>query len=290
MNGLLNRFSQSGGLANDEVTSRIAATKRRRVWQIVIGANVIALIAAIAGCLFMMKAQGLQRDVAQMRDEIGETLTMMSLNGASEAVARYIPNLIDTTARWDRKFSAKKERFRGMDEEINQVQTMHRLGTTAERWRTELEHISPMQRNELWQKSLKAQIENEQKKWPNRTHRKGTLEWMGDWGKEFWYGMKQGFTWPVDVYNGIAVLVKGGASVGRLGVGDRFRLILFPYRLSAFTMLRLAGIAFVTTGLGYLLCWFGLRFRLGWLSYLGLIYFVYLLNIAFFIVWLEVTK
>ena len=55
-------------------------------------------------------------------------------------------------------------------------------------------------------------------------------------------------------------------------------------------MLRLAGIALVTSGLGYLLCWLGMKSRFGWLSYLGLIYFLYLVNVAIFIVWLEVTR
>ena len=97
------------------MAARLAATRRRRVWQIVIGAHAVALIAAIVGCLFMMKSQGVQADVARMRDEVGETLTMMSLGGVGEAVAKHLPRLIDTTARWDRAFAAKREGFRGMD-------------------------------------------------------------------------------------------------------------------------------------------------------------------------------
>lgn len=287
MTGLGDRFA---GTSNDAVAARIAAAKRRRVWQVVIVAHVIALFAAVAGCLLMVRTQGIQADVARMRDEVGETLTMMSLGGASEAVARYLPSLIDTTARWDRKFASKREGFRGMDVEIDQVQAMHRLGATAERWRKDLEGISPMQRNELWQKGLKAQVEGEQKKWPNRTHKKGVSEWLEDVGKEFWFGMKHGFLWPIGVYDRTAELVKGGSVIDRLEVGDRFRYILFPYRLSAFTMLRLAGIALTTSGLGYLMCWLGLKSRLGGLSYVGLIYFFYLLMVALFIVWLEVTK
>ena len=290
MTGARDRAANSGRMTNDSVAAQLVATRCRRLWRVILIASTVSLIAAIAGCFFMMKTQGLQRDITQMRDEIGETLTMMTLGGASETVSRYLPNLIDTTTRWDRRFAAKRESFRGMDVEVNQVQAMYRLGTTAMRWRSELETVSPMQRNELWQKSIKAQVEAEQKKWPNRTHQKGTMEWFQDWGKEFWYGMKQGGTWPYDIYVGIVALVRGGKSVDRLGVGDRFRYILFPYRISSFTMLRLGGITLVTTGLGYLLCWLGLRSRLGWLSYLGLIYFFYLLNIAFFIVWLEVTK
>jgi hypothetical protein len=84
--------------------------------------------------------------------------------------------------------------------------------------------------------------------------------------------------------------VKGGSGIDRLEVGDRLRYILFPYRLSAFTMLRLMGITLATSVLGYLMCWFGLKSRFGWLSYAGLFYFLYLLMIALFIVFLEVTK
>lgn len=278
------------GTGNDAVAARLAAPRRRRVWQIVIGAHAVAFIAAIAGCLFMMKSQGVQADVARMRDEVGETLTMMSLGGAGEAVAKHLPRLIDTTARWDRAFAAKREGFRGMDVEINQVQAMHTLGAMAKRWRKDLEGVSPMQRNEFWRKNLKAQVEAEQKKWPNRTHEKGVSEWMLDTWKEFWFGMKHGTTWPVGIYERTVELVKGGRAIDRLGVGDRFRYILFPYRLSAFTMLRLAGIACATSGLGYLLCGLGLRSRLGGLSYVGLVYFLYLMMVALFIVWLEVTK
>ena len=287
MSDMRDRLPRTG---NDAVAERLIATKRRRIWHIVIGANVAALVSAIVGCFFMLGSQGVQADVAQMRNEIGETMTMMSLGGASEAVARHIPRLIDTAARWDRKFAQKTESFRGLDAEINQVQAMHRLGETGERWRRELEGVSPMQRNELWQKSIKAQVEGEQKKWPNRTHRKDAYEWAVDLWKEFWFGMKHGFLWPHGIYERTVEVAKSGRFVDRLGPGDRLHYILFPYRLSAFTMLRLLGIAFVTSGMGYLLCWAGLKSRFGWLSYVGLFYFLYLLMTAVFIVFLEVTK
>lgn len=290
MTGARDRFANSGGTGNEAVAARLAAAKRRRVWHIVIGANIIALLATIAGCLLMMGTQGVQADVAKMRDEVGEALTMMSLGGASEAVSRYLPALIDTTGRWERKFAAKRESFRGLDLEINQVQAMHRLGETAARWRKDLEGISPMQRNELWQKSLKAQIEGEQKKWPNRTHQRGMEEWLLDWWKDFWFGIKLGFTWPVGIYDRMVELVKGGRAIDKLGVGDRLRYVLFPYRLAYFTMLRLTGVVFTTSGLGYLLCWLGLKSRFGWLSYVGLVFFLYLIVVAGFIVCLEVTR
>lgn len=279
-----------GGTSNDVVAARIAATKRRRIWRIVIVANAVALLAAIAGCLFMMRTQGVRAEVAQMRDEVGETLTMMTLGGASEAVAKHIPRLIDTTARWDRKFAAKSEDFRGLDAEINQAQEMHRLGEMAERWRKDLEGVSPMQRNDLWKRSFKAQVEAEQKKWPNRTHKKNANEWMVDLWKEFGFGLKHGLLWPVGLYERTAELVKGGRAVDALGPGDCMRYILFPYRLSSFTMLRLFGIVLVTSGIGYLLCWLGLKTRFGMLSYVGLLNFAYLLMIVLFILVLEVTE
>jgi len=285
-----NRLAQVGVSSNELIANRLVAAKRRRIWQFVIVANGLALVATIVGCLFMMRQQGIQADVTEMRNEIGETLTMMSVGSANEAVAKHIPRLIDTTARWDRRFAAKREGFRGMDAEINHVQAMHRLGIAAERWRKDLEGISPMQRNEFWQKGMKQQIEAEQKKWPNRTHEKGADEWLADIGKEFWFGIKHGVLWPIGIYERTAELAKGGPGLDRLEIGDRLRYILFPYRLSGFTMLRLSGIALVTSALGYLLCWGGLKSRLGWLSYAGLLYFLYLLNIALFIVYLEVTK
>ena len=290
MKGTRNRVAGSVGTSNDAIAAQLAATKGRRVWRIVLVSNAVAILAAIAGCLFMMGSSGVKADVAKMRDEVGETLTMMTLGGASEAVSKHIPRLIDTTAQWDRKFAARREGFRGMDAEINKVQEMHRLGAAAERWRKDLEGISPMQRGELWQKSLKAQVEAEQKKWPNRTHKKGASEWLGDMGKEFWYGVKHGTLWPIGIYERTAELVKGGRGIDNLEVGDRLRYILFPYRISTFTMLRLLGIVVVTSAFGYLFCWLGLKSRFGWLSYAGLFYFLYLLNIALFIVWLEVTK
>lgn len=285
-----NRIAESGGTNNDAVVAQLVTAKGRRIWRIVLVSNAVAILAAIAGCLFMMGSSGVKADVVKMRDEVGETLTMMTLGGASEAVAKHIPRLIDTTARWDRKFAEKRESFRGMDAEINKVQEMHRLGAAAERWRKDLEGISPMQRAEFWQKSLKAQVEAEQKKWPNRTHKKGASEWLGDMGKEFWSGVKHGALWPIGIYERTSELVRGGRGIDNLEVGDRLRYILFPYRLSTFTMLRLLGIVLVTSAFGYLLCWLGLKSRFGWLSYAGLFYFLYLLNIALFILWLEATK
>lgn len=285
-----NRVAGSDERTNDAIVAQLVAAKSHRIWRIVLISNAVAILAAIAGCLFMMKSSGVKADVAQMRDEVGETLTMMTIGGASEAVSKHIPRLIDTTVRWDRKFAEKRESFRGLDAEINKVQEMHRLGAASERWRRELEGVSPMQRGELWQKNLKAQVEAEQKKWPNRTHKKGVSEWLGDMGKEVWYGVKHGALWPIGIYERTAELVKGGRGIDSLTVGDRLRYILFPYRLSTFTMLRLLGIVLVTSVFGYLLCWLGLKSRFGWLSYAGLFYFLYLLNIALFIVWLEVTK
>ena len=280
----------SGRLGNDEIAAQLAATRRRRIWRMVIGVNVFAMVVAIAGCLLMMKSQGLKVDVSKMRDEVGETVTMMSLGGANEAVAKYLPSLIDTTGRWERKFDARSEEFRGMDLEINQVQAMKRLGRMAEGWRRDLEGISPMQRNELWQRNIKMQVDAEQKSWPNRTHQKGASEWLLDIWKEFWYGLKHGLVWPVTMYENVSTLIKGGSGVDRLDVGERFRFVLFPYRLPTFTMLRVAGITIMTSMVGYLFCWLGLKSRLGWFSYIGLLYFLYLFNIALFIVWLEVTK
>ena len=290
MKGMQNRIDRTGGTRNDSVAAQLAAAKRRLILKIVFVANAVAVLAAIAGCLFMMGSSGVKSDVAKMRDEVGEALTMMTLGGANEAVAKHIPRLIDTTGRWGHKFAAKREGFRGMDAQINQVQSMYRLHEMAERWHKDLEGVSAMQRNEFWQKSLKAQVEAEQKKWPNRTHQKGASEWMVDLWKEFWFGLKHGLEWPVGLYTRMVELVKGGRDIDNLEIGDRLRYILFPYRLSGFTMLRLAGIAFATSGIGYLLCWIGLKSRFGWLSYVGLLYFLYLLNIALFILWLEVTK
>lgn len=282
------RFFRNDG--NDAVAATLAQVRRRRVWHFVVGANIVAVIAVAAGCLFMTRTQGVKVDVSRMRDEVGESLTMMSLGGANEAVSRHLPRLAETTARWYRKFAVRSESFRGLDVEIDQVHMMVRLGGLVERWRREMEDVSPMQRNELWNKSIKAQVEAEQKKWPNRTHRKGLSEWARDWWKEFWFGLNQGFAWPVGLYQRTAEMIRGGLSMNRLGPGDRLRYILFPYRLSAFTMLRLAGIAISTSAIGYLMCWIGLKSRFGWLSYCGLVYFFYLLNIALFIVYLEVFE
>ena len=178
-----NRIVRTGGTSNEAVAAQLAAAKRRLVLKIVVVANVVALLAAIAGCLFMVRSSGVKTSVEKMRDEIGEALTMMTLGSANEAVAKHLPRLIDTAARWDSKFAERRESFRGLDKEINHVQAMHRLGEMAERWHKELEGVSPTQRGDLWQKSLKAQVEAEQKKWPNRTHKKGSDEWLVDLGK-----------------------------------------------------------------------------------------------------------
>ena len=280
----------AGGTGNEAIAAQIAAAYRRRVWKIVIIANVVALVAAIGGCLFMMRSHGVKADVAKMRDEVGETLTMMTLGDSNEAVAKYLPRLIDKTVKWGRAFDGKREEFRGLDVEINHVQSMRRLKVRAEVWHKEISDVPREQRDAFWQKNLKAQVEAEQKMWPNRTARRSAGGWLVEMWKEVWFGMRHGLTWPQGVYERTRELIKFGWGVRDMGVGDRLRYILFPYRLSAFTMLRLLGIALATSGIGYLMCWLGLRSRFAWLSYVGLLYFLYLLNIALFIVWLEVTK
>lgn len=281
-----NRFA---GMRNDDIAGKIIRKRHRLIWHIVLAISVAAIIGTIAGCLLMMRSEGVQSEVSKMRDQVGEILTMMSLGGASEAVARYLPSLIDVTGYWDGKFAAKRENFRGLDNEINHVQAMNHLRRSAEIWHKELENVSPMQRHELWQKSLKAAIEAEQKKWPNRTHEKSIFESIAELWVQFYSGIKQGALWPVGIYMRISEIVRGGPAIDRFGFGDCLRYILFPYRLHGFTMLRLCGILVVTTFIGYMLCWLGMKSRFGWLSHVGLLYFLYLLNIAFFIVYLEVS-
>ena len=267
-----------------------ADARRRRVWKAVVAASALSLVAAIAGCLFMLGTRGVQADVARMRDEVGETLTMMSLGGADEAAARHLPRLVDAAARWRRAFAAQRARFRGLDAEIDQAQALERLGEAAARWRRELEGAAPARRDALWRRSLKPQIADEQKRWPNRLRRKGAAGWAREAWAEFLFGAKHGSTWPVGLCERTAELARGGCAVDRLGVGDRLRYVFFPYRLSAFTMLRLAGIACATTAIGYLLCWIGMRARFGALSYAGLLSFLYLVLVSLFIILLEVTK
>ena len=84
-------------------------------------------------------------------------------------------------------------------------------------------------------------------------------------------------------------MVKGGGAVDRLDFGQRVYYVLFPFRLSGITMPWLGGVTFTTSAIGYLLCWLGLKSRFGWMSYAGLVYFLYLLIAALFIVWLEVS-
>jgi len=279
-----------GGTANDPAAARLAAFRRRRLWTVVVVAQAVGLIAAVVGSFFIFRTRGVQVNVELMRNEVGEALTMMTIDGAGKSFAKHIPKLIDTTARWDRKFAGMRESFRGLDKEIDQVQAMRKLGEKAEQWRKELEVVSPMQRSECWLKGIKQQVEAEQKKWPNRTHTMGASEWAKELLKEFHYGVRHGFGWPVGIYQRLVELIKGERALDMLEPGDRLRYILFPYKVSSFTILRLAGIVIVVSGSGYLLCWLGLKSGLGWLSYAGLIYFLYLLNIALFILYLEVTK
>ncbi|MGN0854787.1 MAG: hypothetical protein ACI4R9_04625 [Kiritimatiellia bacterium] len=290
----MNDTSYRGGgrdaTGSDAVAIQLADRRRRLLWRSFAIVGVMALLASIAGCLFMFRTQGLRADLAAMREEVGEELTMMSFGGANEAVARHLPQLIDTTVRWRRKFETKRERFRGMDAEIDQVQQMHRLELAARRWLSDLEAVSPMQRTECWRNHLKAAVEAEQKKWPNRTRRRTAADCIADSAKEIWYGAKHSGMWPIGVCQRTMELAKGGNAVTSLSAGKRLRYILFPYHLSSFTTLRFAAIVLTTVALGYLLCWLGLKSRFGWLSYAGLFYFLYLLNISFFIVWLEVAK
>jgi len=290
VNGTRDSFSVVGRTSNDAVAAQIAAAWRRRLWRIVIVASVIALVAAVVGGLFMMRTQSVRKDVACMRNELGETLTSMIHGDANQAVARHLPAFVDAVGRWDRKFAERMRDFRGLDTEINAVQTAHRDGETAERWRRELENVSPTQRGALWQKSVKAQAEEMQKRYPNVEKVPGWRDWLKDIWKEFGFGLRHGLLWPVGIFQRLTELVRGGSAVSRLDFGDCLHYLIFPYRLSTFTLLCLVGIALVTVGFGYLLCWVGLKTRLSALSYVGLLYFLYLFNIAFFIVWHEVTK
>ena len=61
MSSVFDRFGKaSAAPARNDTSAAITAAKRRRVWHVVVGANVTALVAAIAGCLFMMRTQGIR--------------------------------------------------------------------------------------------------------------------------------------------------------------------------------------------------------------------------------------
>ena len=138
-------------------------------------------------------------------------------------------------------------------------------------------------------RSEKAKAEAEQTKWPNRTHKRNASEWAAELGKEFFAGARHGALWPAEIYGRLAEISRGGRAIDALDFGEKCRYAFFPYRISSFTMLRLAGTAFSASLLGYLMCFAGTKPRLGALSYAGLVYFLYLLAIALFILYLEVA-
>lgn len=273
---------------NRQVAAQLAHKRVRRFWRTAIAVAVFALLASVVGCLFMMRSQGVREEVAEMRLEVGSSLTLMLSRDPGEVFARLIPELEQRIVNWKKRF-ADTSRFRGMDEEINSVQAMFRLETSVERWRADLEGVSATQRYDTWTRLIQPQIEAEAKNWPNVIKEKRSWEWGVDFGKEFGYGLWHGVTWPYGMWTRLVEVTKMKSNKNA-ELFDYIRYVIFPYKLSVFTFIRLAGIIGSVLGLGFLFCWLGTKINcLSPLSYLGLVYFVYLLVAALFILWLEVS-
>ena len=273
---------------NRQVADQLAHKRVRLFWRSAIAVSTFALLVSVVGCLFMMRSQGVREEVAEMRQDVGASLTQMQSRDPGEVFARCIPALEERLLHWKERF-ANTSRFRGMDEEINSVQAMYRLEASVQRWHAELEGVSAMQRHDTWTRLVHPQVEAEAKNWPNVIREKRSWEWGVDFGKEFGYGISHGMTWPYGVWTRLVEVVKMNGNKGA-ELFDYIRYVIFPYKLSVFTFIRLAGIIGSVLGLGFLFCWLGTKFNyLSALSYLGLLYFVYLLVAALFIVWLEVA-
>lgn len=82
-------------------------------------------------------------------------------------------------------------------------------------------------------------------------------------------GFLVGAGWPFRV-------VDRGIATVRYGVIAVDSIFFSPVRYSYYFTMNLIGVAVGSVTMGYGFCWLGMRWHRAWLSYIGLLYFFYL--------------
>jgi len=106
-------------------------------------------------------------------------------------------------------------------------------------------------------------------------------------GDEFLFGVKFAALWPVGIYQRAGELK---AAEGEVDFVEGVKYLVFPHLPSRFSLFRMAGVVLTVMLIGWLLCWLGLKTGSGILVGAGVINFVYLVNVSFIMIYLEVTK
>jgi BMFP domain-containing protein YqiC len=147
-----------------------------------------------------------------------------------------------------------------------------RLKGRVQEWEARLRETPKTRREEVWIKTM-VEVLGERNRWPIAgVVRAPTSLWKRHLWSDLEEGVGIGVLWPVRAV--VHAVGKRPAGYGRV------RYMLFPYGRTALRSLHVVGFGLISIGLGYGLCWIGMRLNNAQLSYMGLIYFIYVIVFA----------
>lgn len=91
-------------------------------------------------------------------------------------------------------------------------------------------------------------------------------------------GLLEGVCWPFRMGKRAWECLRPGAFA--IPFGRRFRYIVFPWTLAALSFPWLLGLGFMAAAVGYFLCWLGMKADSLFLSFLGLLYFLFIVVVV----------
>lgn len=252
------------------------ARSRRRFWIVVLVASIAGVAVLSAGCLLLLGRPSIEEGLADMENDIGRDMLELSIASASRGLDM-IPKIRAKAEKWTGDLGRLGD-FRRRDQDIDRVQKLRPLIQKADRWETALSSVPPGNRAEAWQR-LKFEIAAEAQSWPVVAVPESPRHFF-NW-RFVLEGAKLGALWPAGfARRGYRVANEGLRGVGGLDSLSALRYVFHPYGKWSFEMTHLLGFGLAAIGMGYLLCWTGMRVNFAGLSYLGVAYFLYVVFFA----------
>lgn len=234
-----------------------------------------AMVALGLAAVIAHESPSMSEKLDAMEEDIAvrlHGLTYIPLPKADRALGQVERRVRRWNARLWRRLPHIETRFLS-NAEIERIERMRdglkRLEASIPEWRRRVSPDSVAPLEEIWMET-RVDILRESARWKQLA--RGKPPKSNAW-RMLHQGITIGGTWPVLAVRGATT--RQPANLGLL------RRMFFPYfGRTNFHPLHLLGFGLASIGLGYCWCWLGMRFNKSLLSYLGLIYFLYVIVFA----------
>jgi hypothetical protein len=240
-----------------------------------VGLGLCGMVALALAAVIAYQPPSMTETLHAMEEDIAAMLhglTHVPLRKTDRALGRVQRRVRRWNARFGRRLPHMETRFLS-NAEIESIERardgLKRLESSIPEWRRRVSSESAAARDEVWMET-RVDILRESTRWKQLA--RGKPPQSNAW-RMLYQGIRIGGAWPVLAVRG--AIMRHPANFGFV------RRMFFPYsRRTNFHPLHLLGFGLASIGLGYGWCWLGMRFNNSSLSYLGLIYFLYMIVFA----------